>query len=287
MADNVRHPAPVNQFNRLDYDEVARKYYKTTRWNHSHRNAAGVLTNWDSLLCMATEGAVAIDAHTGGRLRSTPGAIHDHQDDQMGGIGVDDVAVAWKRLWGADLIVPSDYDWADVMTAVRARRHVIVGVDYEDVPYEYQEQKGGTFDHALGVDDVRSDGSILRYDSLGANPRWVPQSAVRAGAESLALRVRGTRSRLFVALTAVRPKLNAPAPTYWATVIHATNLWNEETDVWVYNGANALTTIAGLQVRGAIYTKDGVKCYPVQAPAKFAGHYFIPVANVKLGGRVG
>jgi hypothetical protein len=215
----IHHPAPVNQFYRLDYDEVAKRFVKTSRWNHRHPNAKGVMTEWDGVLCMAGEGAVCLDAHTLGADHSTPGGIHDAQDDNMGGIGVTDVDVAWHRRFGQDLLTPDGYDRNDVLNAIRAqRRHVILGVDYGAVPYAERVQKDGDFDHAIGLEDWRSsDGHLLRYDTLDANPKWVPGSTYWAAAEALALRVRGTKSRLFVGLSRIRPLI---VPDTVTIVVH-------------------------------------------------------------------
>lgn len=205
----IYHPAPLNQFYQLDRDTPTSPYVKTTRWNHIHPNANGVIVNWDPYLCMAGEGAVALDAHTQGRYQFSPGSMHDRQSDKLGGIGVDDVADAFATV-GQTLLTPDYYDWNDVMAAVKARRHVVIGVDYGKVPYDYQSQKGGDFSHAMGIDDYRSsDGRILVYDTLATNSRWMPQSAIRPAAEALALQGRGSSGRLFVGLTAQRPLLVA------------------------------------------------------------------------------
>jgi hypothetical protein len=206
----VHHPAPLNQFYRLDRDTPTSPYVKTTRWNHVHVDGNGHVINWDGTLCMSTLGAIGLDAHTGGTKRTSPGGIHDKQDDRIGGIGVDDVKVAWARGWSQTLYVPSDFDWNDTLYAVRAqRRFAIIGVDYGFVPYAYQAQKGGDFPHAMGIDDYRAtDGRIRVYDSLAANPQWMPQSAIRPAAEALAVQERGTKTRLFVAFTRSRPLLD-------------------------------------------------------------------------------
>lgn len=206
-TSHVRHPVPVNQFYRLDYDEVAKRYVKTTRWNHAHPNANGVLTYWDGFLCMAGEGAVALDAHTGGAIRSTPGAIHDRQSDNLGGIGVDDVADAFATH-GQTLLTPDNVSRYDVIAYLRERRHVAIGVDYGSLPYELRLQQPGDFDHAIGLDDLSGD-QVFRYDTLDTNPRWKPLEAYLDAAEALALRVRGTKGRLFVGVTRVRPALTA------------------------------------------------------------------------------
>lgn len=208
---NIYHPTPVNQFYRLDRDTPTSPLVKTTPWDHKHNNVHGQYIDWDGLLCMCGEGAVALDAHTQGRIRVSPGAIHDKQFDNEGGIGVDDVKVAWQRGWNQFLLTPDDYDWNDLVYAVKVEfRHALLGVDYDHVAYDYQVQKTGSFDHAIGIDDFRvSDSRILRYDTLDTKAVWAPQSAYRYGAEALAIRVRGTRSKLFVALTARRPLLSS------------------------------------------------------------------------------
>lgn len=215
---NVHHPAPINQFYRLDYDEIRKAYVKTSRWNHQHL-INGRYINYDGVLCMATAGAVALDAHTGGRIRVSPGQIHDHQGDLSGGIGVDDVQKSWANGWSQTLLTPANYGWDDIMQVVKVqRRNVVLGLDYEDVPYDYQVQKGGTFDHAINVDDYRgTDGRILRYDSLDTKAVWTPQSAYRKAAETLALRVRGNRGQLFCGLTAVRPLISVDS---WNVSVH-------------------------------------------------------------------
>jgi hypothetical protein len=237
MSGHVRHPAPVNQFYRLDRATPTSPYTKTTRWNHIHTNSKGQLVNWDGLLCMASEGAVLLDAHTDGAHHYSPGQIHDHQHDNLGGIGVNDVAVAALSLGGWTIPTPAAYNRYDVLNAVRARRHVAIGVDYNVVPYAYQLQHPGDFDNALGIDDIRdSDGWLYVYDSLGTNPRWMPQSAVFPAAEALALRVRGTKQSLFVAVSKARAALVVPT-AYRAVIYPAAGYKVREFAVYTVSGS--------------------------------------------------
>jgi hypothetical protein len=198
---SFHRPAPINQFFRLDYDEVHDRYVKTTPWNnvvHGH--------DFDSENCMASEGAVAIDAHTGGRIRTSPAGIRNWQSDFSGGIGVDDVQDAWQRHFGQVLWTPRGFSWADALYAIRQRRHVAFAVDYRDYPYPLQVNHA--FDHALGGDAYRSsDGEILVFDSLGTGARWLPQAGVRRAAEKLAIREGRSAGDLFVGITAIRPLL--------------------------------------------------------------------------------
>lgn len=209
---NIHHPAPINQFYRLDRDTPTSPWVKTTRWNNIITTPSGEKVNADPLNCMAAEGAVALDAHTLGVMHTSPAGIRNFQDDMSGGIGVDDVQVAWHRHFGQTLLTPGDYSWDDVMYAVHVqRRHVALGVDYRHVPYDYQVQKNGQFDHAIGIDDSAPERNlVLRFDSLDTKAVWTPESAYRGAAEALAIRIRGTRNSLFVGLTASRPLIAPP-----------------------------------------------------------------------------
>jgi hypothetical protein len=201
----VHHPAPLNQFYRLDYDEVRKAWVKTVRWNHRHNNANGVMTNWDAFLCMADQGAEMLDAHTAGAKRASPGQVHDHQDDQLGGIGVDDVKTALARGWNETISTPLNFSWDDCMDALAERHYIILAVDYSKVPDEFAKQPAHDFAHAIGLSAIRDDGSNFRYDSLDTRAVWVPQRAFRTAAEAMAIQNGRSRNSLFVALSRARP----------------------------------------------------------------------------------
>ncbi len=209
----TNYPAPVNQFNRLIYvsgSEATGTYRLGSRWNNIHNGQS-----YDSRNCSAAIGAVAIDAHTGGKIKSSPNAIRNNQYDWSGGIGLDDVNVAWARLWpGNQLILPSSHSWADTLASVRENRFVAIQGDNDQMGV-YSCQSGGNFDHAYGLAGYRaSDGRVLLYDPLCHHARWVPQYPIRAAAEKLARAQRGTSSRLFVGLTRVMPPPYDAGVTY-------------------------------------------------------------------------
>lgn len=204
------YPEPINQFNRLVHvsgPEVTGLYALGSAWDNV-RYVNGVKRDFDGLNCTAAAGAVLIDAHTGGRITSNPARIRNAQNDWSGGIGWDDVNVAWGNLYpGNQLALPFSHDWADVIYSLRVEKRAVgIQYDYDQVPYAYQAQKGGTFDHAGVLLAYRSsDSRVLHYDPLAKHAVWVPQSALRGAVEKLALVQRGTRSRLFVALTRTLP----------------------------------------------------------------------------------
>ncbi len=212
----MTYPAPINQFSRLRYVSGTKPtgtYALGTRWNQVRNGVA-----YDGLNCTSAVGAIAIDAHTGGRILSSPPQIRNAQYDWSGGIGLDDVNVAWNRLWpGNQLYLPQAHDWADVIATLKDRRFVAIQGDYDQIPYAYQCQKYGRFDHAFGLGGFRSsDARVLLYDPLCTHAVWIPQYAIRGAAEKLALAQRGTRSRLFVGITKV---MATTVTVHWASDI--------------------------------------------------------------------
>lgn len=191
-------PLLVNQFTRLL--EMAPRFYKPgARWNdvvHGH--------NFDAENCMASMGAVAASAQTGGIRHFSPADIRNNQDDFSGGIGHDDVQTSFARL-GLPAFIDAPRDWAANMAEIRAGRFVWWAVQYAKVPRPVQAQKGGTFDHALGGFNMYADGTFDLYDPLADEIQRVEQSAIRPAAEAIALRERGDASRLFVGATNVLP----------------------------------------------------------------------------------
>lgn len=195
------YPDPINQFNRLAYVSGAHgtgTYSRGSRWNNI-RNGR----NYDSANCTASMGALLINAHTSGRIKSSPPQIRNYQYDWDGGIGWNDVNVAWGRLWpGNQLILPQSADWAETLVHVKEGRFVGIQGDNDQMG-GWVCQTGG-FTHAYALGGWRaSDGRVLLYDPLCTKARWVPQTPVRLAAEKLALNERGSRGKLFIALTRV------------------------------------------------------------------------------------
>lgn len=191
----VRAPDPLNQFYRLTWNGTS--WVKSTRWG----------TRFDSTNCMATQGALAIDAHTGGKIRSTPPIIRSAQGDQYGGIGVDDVQQAWQRLWGELFLTPAGFNFADTINAVRQGRYVVVAMDYGQLSEVHKCQAGGRFGHAMGLNDIRADGQIGYFDSLCTHKRYMPQYQMRRAMERTALISGRNVENLFIGLTRVRPEM--------------------------------------------------------------------------------
>ena len=226
MAEVKYVPDAMNQFYRLirvSGPKGTGYYTAGDPWNNYVRNpTTGRIEDYDSRNCCATEGAVLWDAKSKGRERTSPVQIRNHQSDKIGGIGWDDVNEAYRDIFGSGstLWTPSDWDWYDVINGLKQGRSVGVQVDYDQVPWVDQCQKGGTFDHAMSLHGYRSsDGRILRHDPLCRKMVWVTQRSVRLGAEKIALAQRGTKSRLFVIVTLPILVASALPSTGWRVSI--------------------------------------------------------------------
>lgn len=251
MVETQYVPDAMNQFFRLTRVSGPKGtgyYVPGSNWDNMHINpATGRLEDYDNRNCTATEAAVMVDAESLGHKHTTPVQIRNHQSDFRGGIGWDDVNEAYRDIFGPGSIMwtPGDFDWGDVIEALRHKRPVGIAVDYDAVPYQYQEQKGGTFDHAMSLHGFRSsDSRILRHDPLGRGMEWVPQNAVRPAAEKIALAQRGTRSRLFVMVAqpavigttlpstgyrvAVHPEPPATSRRYWRYILQGDYIVDRE-----------------------------------------------------------
>ena len=237
-------PRPLNQFNRLVYvsgNRATGTYALGSAWNNIRYNR-----DWDSANCTAAVGAMAVDASTGGARRTGPPDIRNAQNDWSGGIGLDDVNVAIGKLFPGHQLTLSRYgaymDWADVLYRLKQGRFVAIQGDYDQVPYNYQAQKGGTFDHAFGLGGYRtSDGRVLYYDPLARHGVWVPQYAIRPAAEKLALVQRGDRHKLFAGYTRVMPTILPPTTTYRVSV-RAGDVWSYRLSSGVIVGRSSFTT---------------------------------------------
>lgn len=84
---------------------------------------------WARSGCMGAAGAMALDAYTRGAIRAGMNAIRANQDDRDGGIGVDDVAVAWSRGWGLTFAHGSP-SWAAIGDRLDRGDGVVVAVNY-------------------------------------------------------------------------------------------------------------------------------------------------------------
>lgn len=128
-------------------------------------------------LCTAAAGAMALDAYTQGRIRVGAKAIDDLQDDKDGGIGLDDVAVAWKRGWGLTFS-HGRRSWTTVRARLAKGDGLVLQGSYAVVPTAYRAQKTFTGGHAIYVSRL-VPGGVRVFDTIANGPTVWPEAVVR------------------------------------------------------------------------------------------------------------
>jgi hypothetical protein len=122
-------------------------------------------------------GAVQI---TGRQVRALSGAA------PYVGLTLRDGIVASSRLY-ISVVDKSGEPWANVLTALKAGRGVVLQGDYDQIPDVYSGQSTFDGNHAVYIDYLHSTGLYLYVmDPLRAGgARWVPVSIMRRFAEKL------------------------------------------------------------------------------------------------------
>lgn len=140
---------------------------------------------WAGSGCMGAAAAMALDAYTRGGIRVSMHAIRANQSDRSGGIGLDDVAEAWRKGWSLTLVHGSP-SWATVRGRLAQGDGAIVTIRYGTLG-QWRAQ-GSTFTgaHALYLQRLTSGpggaaGSWVQVnDPLRSSAAVLPESVVRA-----------------------------------------------------------------------------------------------------------
>lgn len=130
------------------------------------------------LLCTAAVGAMALDAFTAGRIRTTAQRIDELQDDHSGGIGLNDVATAWKRGWGLTFR-NGPASWLTLRARWLAGDGAGIQGLYRVVPVAIRADKNFTGGHAIYVSRFTRTGFLRVFDPIRTGPIEWPESVVR------------------------------------------------------------------------------------------------------------
>lgn len=133
---------------------------------------------WAPYGCMGAVGAMALDAFTGGRVRVSMHEVRRNQDDQAGGIGLDDVATAWSRGWGLTFSQGAR-SWDQVRARLAAGDGAAVTINYGRLGSSRAPGSSFTGPHALYLQSLTPAG-IVTNDPLRSGPVTLPESVVRA-----------------------------------------------------------------------------------------------------------
>ena len=164
-------------------------------------------TTLDGFLCTLESAAMALDFQTGGRVQKWGGQLvpwcgRSPEEIRQKGTNLQNAEQAVNHF-GGDLDI-RDGPWSDVIAELRKGNLVILQGDYDQLPNATSCQDTFEANHAVvllpELDEARA--TVLSGDPLCGGFRWTPQDEWRAYAEDLALTQRGTRSRLFYAISA-------------------------------------------------------------------------------------
>jgi hypothetical protein len=135
--------------------------------------------------CTAAVGAMELDAATNGASTTTGARIRALQDDQVGGIGLDDVAVALRRGWGLSYS-QGKRSWATIQRRLADQDGAGIQGLYAAVPSAYRVQKDFRGGHAVYVSRYSSPGQVLVHDPISRTgaviwPEWVLRAFYLSG----------------------------------------------------------------------------------------------------------
>jgi hypothetical protein len=181
-----RRPLRRNQFYKSNPDGSI----GATRWG----------TLFDGVNCNMAVGAMLADDHTNGKVAVSPPEMRRWSGDTSGGTNLNDLATAWRHF-GLQLSVPIGVDFDEMVGLLRAGHAVDWQLDYTPIGGgAHSCQRGGTFGHAMmGIEESGND--LIGWDPLCRDWKRYPKPLIRDALERFALRARGTRSSLLIAIS--------------------------------------------------------------------------------------
>lgn len=130
---------------------------------------------WD---CMVAVGVMALDAATGGAIRLSTSDFRERQADQdHNGIGLEDVAVAFRNTPGAPKFARGSSAWSTVAARLERGDAVAVTGTYSRLG----AYRGSTYTGRHGLYLQRmSGGKVLVHDPIRSSPTQIPEAVVRS-----------------------------------------------------------------------------------------------------------
>jgi hypothetical protein len=113
------------------------------------------------------------------------------------GITLQQADIAVHRVAGLDMVIPSGWTWANVLSHLRACKGLVVDGWYAEIPRAYRYQQGDDFAHAMFISHYSSTSGMRVWDPLNPDTtawgRWMPAPVIRDFLEELSRR-NGTAS---------------------------------------------------------------------------------------------
>lgn len=247
------------------------------------------------LNCTCAAEAMWLFRATQGRVNLTSCRVRRDTGDKQGGTHLgqmEQVSIAHGVTTGR-VFRPATFSMLETLIAT-GRYGAHVNISYRTIAGTRHDCFSGNFhgNHDYYVSGVGSTKGTWRVGDPGADGRRsgiphsyqdIPISVVRTAAADLDLG--GRRLGTGLVYTYITPPDPIPTVAHFAaSVIKVTQLWNDATGQWVYK----LPVGTKLEVRGKQFPKDGVATYPVTCGPYACNYpgYYVPVANVKIGGKL-
>lgn len=165
-------------------------------------------TTLDWYNCTMSSGAMALDFHTQGKEQVWGGTLRTLSGDTSGGTNIDNLQTAVGKLGGYKFEDHRGEPWANVVTALKAGKGVILQGDYDVFTGMSTCQSSFDGDHAIYLNPEfnSTKTAVLVGDPLCKTWKYIPLTTLRAYTEKLSLRVVKTTSKLYFATTRAWPE---------------------------------------------------------------------------------
>lgn len=139
--------------------------------------------------CTATSAGRAVAWSTNGRLVKDGTVYRDASASNPDGAQtLQQVAAAVATVAHLKLVIPTGWDWADVMAHLKVGGGVILAGRYDALPRAYRYQAFGGFGHRVWCSHYSATSGIRTWDPLNPDVhgwgRWIPLSVIKGFALS-------------------------------------------------------------------------------------------------------
>ncbi len=247
--------------------------------------------------CTCASDAMWLYRASQGRVHTTSCAVRTATGDRSGGTNltqVDSVNRSKFGVTGGRIYRPISATLLTQMVAT-GRYGFIIQVLYAPLSGTKYDCWGGNFNgnHAMYISGPGAAAGTWRVADPGADGRRgqiprgyqdIPAALMLQAAARLDIGGRSLGSgKAYVYVTPADP-VTVPTPHRGAVVTKPTQLWNDQTKRWAFNGVNNIKVGTKLEIRSRQFPKGGQACYPVTSGSYASNYpgYYVPVKNVRI-----
>lgn len=259
------------------------------------RKQIGDPTTWlDSYICTLESGAMALDAHTGGKISVWGGQLVPYcgkssYQIQQGGTNLYNVQAAWKH-WGQTFTVRNGNRWADLNADLNAGRWVIGQGDYDQFSLGTRCQDSFLGNHAILIGPKKTtDGTKqITGDPLCNDFRYISRGELKNYLEDFGRQVYRKAGIywngqiLYGVTRSIYSTTTATPTTKYIVSVHPDPPAKSK-DFFVYEVSNGVIT-GRVEAHTGGFTYNAVGDYHLYWPAQKRSIYLVKFTD---GGRKG